>query len=154
MLLIIPAIIGPCGLLMFGIGAQKSLHWAVLYVGFGFISIVPAAASIAMTYVMDSYFEVAAEGLLVVNGIKNTAAFGFTYGFIPWTAVAGYSTVSHPPPFGPGHVPSSVELTSKQQVFGTMAGIWIFTLLLAVPLYIWGARIRRYTTLKMKVILF
>lgn len=92
-LLIIPAILGPCGLLMFGFGAQKSLHWAVLYVGYGLISIVPAAASIAMTYVMDSYFEVAAEGLLVVNGIKNVVAYGFTYGFIPWTESVGYETV-------------------------------------------------------------
>ncbi|KAJ9606384.1 hypothetical protein H2200_009345 [Cladophialophora chaetospira] len=130
-LLIIPSILGPCGLLMFGFGAQRSLHWAVLYIGYGLISIVPAAASIAMTYVMDSYFEVAAEGLLVVNGIKNVVAYGFTYGFIPWTASVGYETV-----------------------FGTMAGIWIFTLLLAVPLYVWGAGIRRYTTLNMRVILF
>lgn len=92
-LLIVPAILGPCGLLMFGFGAERSLHWAILYVGFGLISIVPAAASIAMTYVMDSYFEVAAEGLLVVNGIKNVVAYGFTYGFIPWTAKVGYATV-------------------------------------------------------------
>jgi hypothetical protein len=93
-LLIIPVILGPCGLLMFGFGAERSLHWAVLYVGYGLISIVPAAASIAMTYVMDSYFEVAAEGLLVVNGIKNVVAYGFTYGFIPWTTKVGYETVS------------------------------------------------------------
>ena len=94
-LLVIPALIGPAGLLMFGLGAERSLHWAILFVGYGFVSIVPAAASIAMTYVMDSYFEVAAEGLLVVNGMKNTAAFGFTYGFIPWTTQVGYGKVCY-----------------------------------------------------------
>ncbi|KEF51967.1 uncharacterized protein A1O9_11957 [Exophiala aquamarina CBS 119918] len=113
-LLIIPAILGPCGLLMFGFGAQKSLHWAVLYVGYGLISIVPAAASIAMTYVMDSYFEVAAEGLLVVNGIKNVAAYGFTYGFIPWTTSVGYETVNPAPHFeffqGPKQLTPAVGL--------------------------------------------
>jgi len=92
-LLIIPALIGPAGLLMFGFGAQRQLHWLILFVGYGFINIVPAAATIAMTYVMDSYFEVAAECLLMVNGMKNVAAFGFTYGFIPWTTSVGYETV-------------------------------------------------------------
>ena len=92
-LLAVPFVLGPCGLLMFGIGAQKQMHWIVLFIGFGMISIVPAAPSIAMTYVMDSYFEVAAEGLLVVNGVKNTVAFAFSYGFIPWTSKVGYSTV-------------------------------------------------------------
>ncbi|KEF52471.1 uncharacterized protein A1O9_11313 [Exophiala aquamarina CBS 119918] len=32
-LLIIPFILGPCGLLMFGIGAQRSLPWTVLFIG-------------------------------------------------------------------------------------------------------------------------
>lgn len=98
-LLLVPFVLGPAGLLMFGIGAQKKLHWAVLFVGFGCISIVPAASTIAMTYVMDSYFEVAAEGLLVVNGVKNVVAFGFSYGFTSWTDEVGYSKVRKTLPF-------------------------------------------------------
>jgi hypothetical protein len=93
--LLIPlALIVPSGLLMFGFGAQEGLHWAVLYVGYGFINVVTGVAAIAMTYVMDSYFEVAAEALLLVNGMKNVAGFGFTHGFVPWTTSAGYGTVS------------------------------------------------------------
>ena len=42
---------------------------------------------------MDSYFEVAAESLLLVNGTKNVAGWAFT-GFIPWTESVGYQTVS------------------------------------------------------------
>lgn len=93
-LLVVPFVVGPCGLLMFGIGAQKRLHWIVLFIGYGMINVLPATASIAMTYIMDSYFEIAVEGLLVVNGVKNIVAFGFSYGFIPWSAKVGYTVVS------------------------------------------------------------
>lgn len=51
-------------------------------------------ASIAMAHVMDSYFEVAAESLLLVNGMKMVVGWGFTYAFIPWTESVGYETVS------------------------------------------------------------
>ncbi|KIW87102.1 uncharacterized protein Z519_12213 [Cladophialophora bantiana CBS 173.52] len=130
-LLCFGAVVCPVGLLMFGIGAERKWHWAVLYVGYGMMSVMPNLAVIAMTYSVDSYFEVASEALLVINGVKAVAAFGFSYGFIPWTAEAGYSSV-----------------------FGAMAGIWWFSLLLAIPLYIWGPQIRKYSTENMKVILF
>lgn len=79
---------------MFGFGAQKGLHWIVLYIGYGFISISPAAANIAMTYVLDSYPEVALESMLMVNGVKELVAFAFTYGFTHWLSKVGYATVS------------------------------------------------------------
>jgi hypothetical protein len=93
-LLIFPSFLGPTGLLMFGFGAQQKLHWSVLFVGYAFINVVNGVANIGMTYVMDSYFEVAAESLLLVNGMKNVAGWAFTYGFIPWTESVGYQTVS------------------------------------------------------------
>jgi hypothetical protein len=71
--------------------------------------------------------EVAAEGLLVVNGVKNVAAFGFTYGFIPWTASVGYETVSAETV----HVLSSrVYLHGNRssatwQVFGSLPCSWL-----------------------------
>lgn len=79
---------------MFGSGAERKLPWIVLYVGYSFINVVCGAAGIGMTYVIDSYFGVAAEALLLVNGVKNVMGFGFTYGFVPWTVSAGYETVS------------------------------------------------------------
>ena len=35
-----------------------------------------------------------------------------------------------------------------------MAGIWMFVMLSAIPLYIWGERLRNYTINNMKVILY
>lgn len=93
-LLCFGGVICPIGLLMFGIGAERQWHWAILYVGYGMMSAMPNLIIIAMTYSVDSYFEVASEALLLINGLKAVAAFGFTYGFIPWTTSAGYASVS------------------------------------------------------------
>lgn len=92
-LLIIPAFLVPAGLLMFGFGAERKLAWILPYVGYGLLNVVTAVASIAMTYVMDSYFEVAAEALLLINGGSKLIAWAFTYGFVPWTTSAGYESV-------------------------------------------------------------
>lgn len=63
---------------MFGYGVERHMSWAMLYVGYGFISVgLTGCASISMTYVIDSYYPVAQECLEMVNGLKNVVAFGF-----------------------------------------------------------------------------
>ncbi|KAK4942089.1 hypothetical protein LTR10_018125 [Elasticomyces elasticus] len=128
-LLIVPGLLVPTGLLMFGFGAERQLHWIVMFIGYGLLASCNAAASIGMTYVMDSYYEVAAEGLLLVNGLKNLIAWAFTYGFIPWTETSGYA-----------------------RVFGTMAALFFVWMLAAVPMYFYGKAWRDWTARKMKVI--
>ncbi len=91
--LIIPGLLVPAGLLMFGFGAERHLHWMSMFVGYGLLCVCNCAAGIGMTYVMDSHFPVAAEGLLLVNGLKNVIAWGFTFGFVPWTTQIGYAKV-------------------------------------------------------------
>ncbi len=94
-MLIIPAICVPVGLLMFGFCATKHLHWAIGYVGFGFIGVgLTNVASITMTYVIDSYYPIAAECMVTVNATKNVVAFGVLYGVAPWVAESGYQKVS------------------------------------------------------------
>ena len=81
---------------MFGFGAQEKLHWAVGFVGYGFIATgLSGTANIGMIYVMDSYYPVAAEALLLINGLKNVIAFGFLHGVVPWVTEDGYEKVSH-----------------------------------------------------------
>lgn len=93
-LLLIPATLTAAGILMFGFGAERYLHWAVLFVGYGLINVsLTGVANIGMTYVMDSYYPVAAEALLLINGLKNIAAFGFLKGLVPWLSVSGYQKV-------------------------------------------------------------
>ncbi len=93
-LLILIAPIVTVGQLMIGFGCEYKLHWAIIYVGFGFMSVgLTGVSNIVMTYVMDSYFAIAAECLLLVNGSKNVIAFGFSYAAIPWVQKQGYEKV-------------------------------------------------------------
>ena len=95
-LLVFPTIIAFAGLLMIGYTCELKLHWAIFYVGFGFISVaLTGTANIGMTYVMDSCFAIAPECLLLVNGLKNVVAFGFAYGAIPWSESQGYARVGY-----------------------------------------------------------
>ncbi|OQV06976.1 hypothetical protein CLAIMM_11472 [Cladophialophora immunda] len=129
-LLIIPAIIVPCGLFMWGYGVQRGWHWAILYVGYGFIGVVSGAHVIVMTYAVDSYVEVASDALTVINSLRAFVAFGFIYAVVPWTTAAGYAST-----------------------FATMAGIWWAILLIAVPLYFFGHKIRSFTSASWKIVL-
>jgi hypothetical protein len=79
---------------MFGFGVQKHMSWAVIFVATGFVNVgLTGVANIGMTYVMDAYYPVAADALLMVNGLKNVVAFGFTYGIVPWVTADGYEKV-------------------------------------------------------------
>lgn len=74
---------------------------------------------VTMTYVSDSYLPINADALLLVNGLKNVVAFGFLYGVVPWVSEAGYI-----------------------DAFGTQAGIYVAIMVLAIPLVLFGRRIR------------
>lgn len=79
---------------------------------------------------MDSYFAVAPENLLLIIGLKNIVGFGFSYAVIPWLNASGY-----------------------ERTFGAMAGIYTAIMLLGVPLWYWGKRIRHATS-KWKIIMW
>ena len=66
-------IIGPAGLLMFGIGAARQLPWQVIYVGLGFIGFSwGCSGDIAMAYLMDCYPDMVLEGMVCTAIINNT----------------------------------------------------------------------------------
>ncbi|KAH8702210.1 major facilitator superfamily domain-containing protein [Talaromyces proteolyticus] len=129
-LCIIPTVLTGSGLLMFGFGCDQTSHWAVIYVGYGLINTgLTGIASIGMTYVMDSYYPIAAEALLLVNGLKNIVAFGFLYGIVPWWSASGFA-----------------------KMYGALTGIFIAIAALGIPLYLFGAKIRHFTSSRFKVI--
>jgi hypothetical protein len=97
-LLLFPSVCVPLGLVLFGFGVQKHLSWGVLFVAYGCINVgLTGVANIGMTYVMDSYYPVAADALLMINGLKNVVAFGFTDAVIPWITASGYEKVCEVP---------------------------------------------------------
>ncbi|KAM0434499.1 hypothetical protein ACHAPT_003595 [Fusarium lateritium] len=113
----------PLALTLYGVGIHHKLHWIVPTIGLGLLNFsVTQASCVCLVYVIDAYRPVAGEVSLAVLGFK--ALFGFLLSFYtnPWINQSGY-----------------------QIAYGTMAGIAAAILVLWIPLYIWGKRIRLAT---------
>ncbi|KAF2839092.1 MFS general substrate transporter [Patellaria atrata CBS 101060] len=129
-LLMLPILIVPAGCLLFGYGVENTMHWTTMFFGYGMISFgLTAVPTATLTYVSDCYFPVAPDALLLVNGLKNIVAFGFLHGVVPWVTNVGYI-----------------------DCFGTQAGVYTAVIILAIPLYMFGANIR-HTTASWRIIL-
>ena len=74
---------------------------------------------IANSLVVDFYFPVAFEALVMVNAVKQLFAFGFSYGVIPWVTLDGFAGA-----------------------FGAMAGIQFAVTLLGLALWYFGKKLR------------
>jgi hypothetical protein len=72
--------------------------------------------------VIDCYYPVAYEAMLLVNGLKNVFGWAFSYGVVPWVTRSGY-----------------------QGAFCTMVGIQCAVMLFGVPLWYWGKQIRHHS---------
>ncbi|KAF4556633.1 Hypothetical protein D9617_1g085110 [Elsinoe fawcettii] len=110
----------PVGLVLYGVGIEKQLHWIVATLGLGFLSFAIAqTTNVSLVYIIDSYRPIAGE--TVVTQLAFKSAFGFLLSFYtnPWIAKAGYA-----------------------DAFGAMAGIAGGVIMLWVPFYIWGRQIR------------
>lgn len=89
-LLFITLIISPLGLIMFGVGADNTWPWQVIYVGLGFIGFGwGSIGDIAMSYLMDCYPEIVIQGMVGVSIINNTLACVFTFVCSYWLDGAG-----------------------------------------------------------------
>lgn len=83
-------IISPVGLIMFGVGADRSWPGWVVYgglalIGFGWGSV----GDTAMSYLMDCYPEIVIQGMVGVSIINNTLACIFTFVCSLWLDSAG-----------------------------------------------------------------
>ncbi|SCU82713.1 LAME_0C02542g1_1 [Lachancea meyersii CBS 8951] len=117
------AIIGPAGLLMFGIGTARALPWQVIYVGLGFIGFNwGCSGDIAMAYLMDCYPDMVLEGMVCTAIINNTTSCIFTFLCSDWLDASG-----------------------TENTYIALAVINFGIALFAVPLYTWGKKIRMAT---------
>lgn len=134
-----PLIIGPVGLIMWGIGMQNKLHWAVPVVGAGITyGVLCAVPTIVMTYIVDSHTRVAGEAMTGLTAFKNTFAFGIGLAVIPWIERDGFAKVCIQVGSGHDHKTDLLQASGEQLV------IEVVLILLAVPLYIYGERLRRW----------
>lgn len=170
--IVISLILGPLGCVLYGVGIGHHFHWMCPVVGIAlgmcfdhrlvrFMDIIRLtglaktatfstvqATNIALVYCLDSYRPIAGESVVTMSAFKGmrqshpvpslvillvpsnnlelcfVAAFGFLLNFYAnhWIVSSGY-----------------------QNSFGAMAGIIAAVLIVALPLYFWGRRIRRAT---------
>ncbi|OAL33528.1 hypothetical protein AYO20_07214 [Fonsecaea nubica] len=120
---LIALIIHPFGCLLFGVGAAHNIHWVGLAFGLGiFCATLPMGSSVAYNYVIDSYKEVAGEGMVSVILIRNTIGFGFAYAIVPM-----------------------IDDLGLQGAFILLTFLGLFIWCLTFVMIIYGSRFRKYT---------
>lgn len=88
--LLIYCVLMPAGLLIWGLGAAHSLHWAVLLFGgilLGYCNV--AGGSYAIAYNVDCFREIAGESIVSMILCRNTMSFAFNYAITPWIDAQG-----------------------------------------------------------------
>lgn len=89
-LMILPTIIFPTGMFLFGIGSSRGWAWPAPYVGLGFIGFgYGCAGDLSMAYLIDAYPEMVLEGMVGVAVINNTIGMVFSFITSPWMDGSG-----------------------------------------------------------------
>ncbi|CAK9783837.1 MFS general substrate transporter [Cutaneotrichosporon oleaginosum] len=117
-------IIAAIGIVVGGLGLERGWGWPViLCVGYGATGItVTSIPTIAVAYAVDSYTAIAGDIMVVATVIKNTTGFGMSYWVFSLVASKGL-------------------FTCAMVQFATCIGPAV----LALPMYFFGKRIRRWT---------
>ncbi|KAJ4989591.1 hypothetical protein SVAN01_04968 [Stagonosporopsis vannaccii] len=121
--ILVSIVTAPVALVLYGAGIQYKLHWICPTIALGLINFsIVQATNVSLVYTVDCYRPVAGE--IVVTQMAWKSAFGFLLSFYtnPWVNKAGYLNA-----------------------YGAMAGISGGLLILGMPFFIWGARIRSAT---------
>jgi hypothetical protein len=93
-ILLIPAVVGPAGLILFGMAAEKNLHWVAYMFGVG---MTQWAAfwffTVTLAYAVDSYTANLSEMLIIMNLGKQAISFGLSVEVLDWILETGYAKV-------------------------------------------------------------
>ncbi|KFZ23584.1 hypothetical protein V502_01948 [Pseudogymnoascus sp. VKM F-4520 (FW-2644)] len=91
---VFPMVITAVGLLMFGIGIGKGMHWIVPVIGSGFAAAgLSAIPSILQPYLLDSYYATSLDVFIMFHGGKNLIVFAVAFGIVPWIHMNGIAAV-------------------------------------------------------------
>lgn len=82
---IIPTILAPFSLLLYGLGVTYNIHWFGLVFSQGCLAVV-AALSVAgaLGYAISSYPELSGDMVTTCILIRNTLSFAINYGLVFW----------------------------------------------------------------------
>ncbi|KAK2037950.1 MFS general substrate transporter [Colletotrichum somersetense] len=119
----VSGIISAAGLITWGVGAYHNVHWVGLVFGLGMLTFgVVTGGSIAVSYNVDCFKEIAGETTVSVILIRNTIGFCFSYAITPWRTSQGL-----------------------QNCFITAAFVSMACTLTFMVMLIYGKRIRRWS---------
>jgi MFS family permease len=83
-------VMSAAGLMTWGVGAYHEVHWIGLVFGLGMLTFgCVTGGSIAVSYNVDCFKEIAGETTVSVMLIRNTIGFGFSYAITPWWTSQG-----------------------------------------------------------------
>lgn len=119
-LFVLPGVLMPLGVFMYGLTTAEGKPWIIPCVGTGFIGFaIGGVGDIALTYLQDSYLEILPDALIGVAFIRNIMATILVFVIQPWFN-------------GMGVYDSFVLLGCLSVLFS----------LFAVPIYVFGKRFR------------
>lgn len=121
--LAVSGVVSAAGLIVWGVGAYHDVHWVGLVFGLGMLTFgCVTGGSIAVSYNVDCFKEIAGETTVSIMLIRNTIGFGFSYAITPWWTTQGL-----------------------QNCFITAAMISIVCTFTFIPIIYFGKRIRSWS---------
>jgi MFS family permease len=88
--LLLSAILSSGGLILWGVGASRDVHYMGPIFGLGFVTFgVVCGGSISLSYAVDCFKDIAGESMITVIIIRNTLGFAFSYAITPWIDASG-----------------------------------------------------------------
>ncbi|KAL2865880.1 major facilitator superfamily domain-containing protein [Aspergillus lucknowensis] len=118
------AIISPLGLIVYGLTAERTLHWTGYFAGVAMTQFGSYFFfTFTLAYAVDSYFGETAEMLIAMNLGKQAISFGMGSYLLEWIQTRGYAVV----------------------IAGVFCAVAVVNNLMVVVFWVWGKNIRRYT---------
>jgi len=121
--MILPALIGPMGILCFGLCVAFKSHWVGAAFGYGMQGFgLTAGSNVLVTYAVDSYLPFAGEALVILFMIRGISGCLLSLYAYDWIIAAGTANA-----------------------FGQMVALQYFLLLFTVFFLCYGKQLRLFT---------
>lgn len=119
----IPAmVIAPAGLILYGLTAERNLHWIGYFFGGGMTQWAGYFYfSFALAYAVDSYNANTSEMLIAMNLGKQAISFGLSVNLLDWVLDTGYAVV----------------------ISGIFCAVLVLNNFMLIVFMIWGKEIRK-----------
>ncbi|KAF4993155.1 hypothetical protein FGRMN_6640 [Fusarium graminum] len=81
----------PASLILWGVGAQRGVHWFGLIFAMCSLSTTSVMGLIvSINYLIDSYYDLSGDAIVTIILVRNTMSFAISYGVTPWIVNMGY----------------------------------------------------------------